>query len=87
MDGTGGLPGRDGPQRSEDVHSLVVPDGTTHLLFDPVELLERLAALIRRPRINLLLYHGVLAPRAAWRSLVVQVGARPVFASASKCVL
>ena len=50
-------------------------DGTTHLLFDPVELLERLAALTPRPRINLILYLGVLAPRAAWRSLVVQFGA------------
>ena len=40
-------------------------DGTTHLLFDPVELLERLAALTPRPRINLILYYGVLAPRAA----------------------
>ena len=49
-------------------------DGTTHLRFDPVELLERLAALTPRPRINLILYHGVLAPRAAWRSLVVQFG-------------
>ena len=47
-------------------------DGTTHLLFDPVGLLERLAALTPRPRINLILYHGVLGPRAAWRSLVVQ---------------
>ena len=46
-------------------------DGTTHLLFDPVELLERLAVLTPRPRINLILYHGVLAPRAAWRSQVV----------------
>ena len=46
-------------------------DGTTHLLFAPVELLERLAVLTPRPRINLILYHGVLAPRAAWRSLVV----------------
>ena len=46
-------------------------DGTTHLLFDPVELLARLAVLTPRPRINLILYHGVLAPRAAWRSLVV----------------
>jgi hypothetical protein len=46
-------------------------DGTTHLLFDPLELLERLAVLIPRPRINLILYHGVLGPRAAWRSLVV----------------
>ena len=46
-------------------------DGTTHLLFDPVELLGRLAVLTPRPRINLILYHGVLAPRAAWRSLAV----------------
>jgi len=49
-------------------------DGTTHLLFDPLELLERLAVLIPRPRINLILYHGVLGPRAAWRSLVVAFG-------------
>ena len=39
--------------------------------FDPVELLERLAVITPRPRINLILYHGVLAPRAAWRSQVV----------------
>ena len=37
-------------------------DGTTHLLFDPVELLERLAALTPRPRINLVLYYGYSAP-------------------------
>ena len=49
-------------------------DATTHLLFDPLELLERLAVLIPRPRINLILYHGVLGPRAAWRSLVVGFG-------------
>jgi len=46
-------------------------DGTTHLVFDPVEFLERLAALVPRPRINLVVYHGVLAPRAAWREEVV----------------
>ena len=38
-------------------------DGTTHLVFDPVEFLGRLAVLVPRPRINLLLYHGVLGPR------------------------
>ena len=43
-------------------------DGTTHLLFDPVELLERLAALTPRPRINLVLYYGVLGAGSAWRS-------------------
>jgi hypothetical protein len=38
-------------------------DGTTHLLFEPLEFLERLAALALRPEINLVLYHGV-APHA-----------------------
>jgi hypothetical protein len=46
-------------------------DGTTHLVFDPTELLARLAAVIPRPRINLVLYYGLLAPRATWRAEVV----------------
>jgi len=46
-------------------------DGTTHLVFTPLELLERLAVLIPRPRVNLVLYHGVLAPNAPWRRAVV----------------
>jgi hypothetical protein len=41
------------------------------VVFDPVEFLGRLAVLVPGPRINLILYHGVLAPRAAWRSAVV----------------
>ena len=52
-------------------------DGTTHLVFDPVEFLGRLAVLVPRPRINLLLYHGVLGPRAAWRAAVVAREAMP----------
>ena len=46
-------------------------DGTTDLVFDPVEFLGRLAVLLPRPRINLLSYYGVLGPRAAWRAEVV----------------
>ena len=49
-------------------------DGTTHLRFDPLELLERLAVLTPRPRVTLILYDGVLAPRAAWRAAVVHDG-------------
>jgi hypothetical protein len=61
--------------------------GDPGLRFDPVELLERLAALTPRPRINLLLYYGVLAARSAWRSRLGgpqaapgprQTGAEPV---------
>ena len=40
-------------------------DGTSHFLFDPIEFLEKLAAIIPRPAVNLLLYHGLLAPREA----------------------
>ena len=47
-------------------------DGTTHLRFDALEFLERLAVLTPRPRVNLILYYGVLAPRAAWRSALVR---------------
>jgi hypothetical protein len=58
-------------------------DGTTHVVFAPVALLERLAVLVPRPRVNLVLYHGVLAPRAAWRAEVVPGGARRPASSAS----
>jgi hypothetical protein len=43
-------------------------DGTTALMFTPSELLERLAVLVPRPRVNLLLYYGVLGARSGWRS-------------------
>jgi hypothetical protein len=46
-------------------------DGTTHLRFAPTAFLERLAVLVPRPRVNLVLYFGVLAPHAAWRAEVV----------------
>ncbi len=50
-------------------------DGTTHLLFTPVELLEKLAALTPRPRVNFVVYHGILAPRARARARAVAHGA------------
>jgi hypothetical protein len=43
-------------------------DGTRQLVFEPMELLEKLAALTPRPGINLVLHHGVLAPHARWRA-------------------
>src|SRR5262249_44693097 len=49
-------------------------DGTTHLVFEPIELLERLAALTPRPRINLVLHHGVLASHSRWRARAVAYG-------------
>ena len=49
-------------------------DGTTHIVFEPLEFMEKLATIIIRPRINSLIYHGVLAPNAAWRKTVVAYG-------------
>jgi hypothetical protein len=46
-------------------------EGTTHMIFEPLELVEKLAALVPPPRVNLVRYYGVLAPSAAWRSLVI----------------
>jgi hypothetical protein len=46
-------------------------DGTTHAAFLPLELIEKLAALVPPPRVNLVRYHGVLAPAARHRAKVV----------------
>lgn len=42
-------------------------DGTRAVRFSPIELLEKLAAMIPKPRINLLVYHGAFAPNARGR--------------------
>ena len=46
-------------------------DGTTHLVMSPLEFMQRLAALVPRPRLHLIRFHGVLAPNAKLRALVV----------------
>ncbi len=48
-------------------------DGTTHVLFSPMGLIEKLVALVPRPRVHLVRYHGILAPHAASRSQVVPI--------------
>jgi len=46
-------------------------DGTTHILMERHELLERLAPLIPPPRAHQVRYHGLLAPCASGRDRVV----------------
>lgn len=50
-------------------------DGTTHVLFDPLELVEKVVALIPPPRANLLRYHGVFAPNSKDRKRIVPASA------------
>jgi hypothetical protein len=45
-------------------------DGTTHVIFEPLDFISRLVALVPRPRINLTRYHGVFAPHSTYRALV-----------------
>jgi len=52
-------------------------DGTTHVAFEPLELIDRLAALVPPPRFHTVRYHGVLASRSKHRSEVVPDGNEP----------
>jgi len=46
-------------------------DGTTHILMERKELIERLVPLIPPPRAHQIRYHGILAPGAGQRDRVV----------------
>jgi hypothetical protein len=48
-------------------------DGTSHVIFEPLDLIGKLAALVPPPRFNLVRYHGILAPSSRWRSRIVPV--------------
>jgi hypothetical protein len=43
-------------------------DGTTHVIFEPLDFLARLAALVPKPRVNLTRFHGVFAPNSQHRA-------------------
>jgi hypothetical protein len=46
-------------------------NGATHLVFEPLEFVAKLAALVPPPMFNLVRYHGLLSPAARWRSAIV----------------
>ena len=50
-------------------------DGTTHLVMSPLEFMQRLAALVPRPQLLLIRFHGVLPPRQAARAGGAEGGA------------
>jgi hypothetical protein len=45
-------------------------DGTTHVIFEPIDFLSKLAALVPKPRVNLTRYQGVFAANSRFRSEV-----------------
>jgi hypothetical protein len=56
-------------------------DGTTHVIFQPMDFIARLAALVPPPRLNLTRFHGVFAPNSPWRARITPArrgrGAKP----------
>ena len=45
-------------------------DGTTHVIFEPLDFIPRLAALVPKPRVNLTRFHGVFARNSHYRAVV-----------------
>ena len=45
-------------------------NGTTHVIFEPLDFISRLVALIPKPRVNLTRFHGVFAPNSHYRAMV-----------------
>ncbi len=43
-------------------------------MFEPLDFLSRLAALVPAPRVNLTRFHGVFAPHHRWRAMIVPGG-------------
>ena len=50
-------------------HELKAPyrDGTTHVIFEPLDFINKLAAVVPKPRINVTRFHGVFAPNSTHR--------------------
>ena len=49
---------------------LNVDDGTTQVIFEPLDFIARLAAQVPKPGVNLTRFHGVFAPNSKYRALV-----------------
>ena len=48
-------------------------DGTTHVIFEPLDFIAKLVALLPKPRVNLTRYHGVFAPNSKYRIKVPDI--------------
>lgn len=45
-------------------------NGTTHVVFEPLDFIARLASLVPKPRVHLTRFHGVFAPNSRYRAQV-----------------
>jgi hypothetical protein len=58
------------------IYELKTPykNGTTHVIFEPLDFIARLAALVPKPRFHLTRFHGVFAPNSKHRAAVTGEG-------------
>ncbi len=47
-------------------------NGTTHMVFEPLDFISKLAALIPVPRVNLTRFHGIFAPNSHYRAVIIR---------------
>ena len=45
-------------------------NGATQIVFEPLDLIGKLAALVPPPRFNLVRYQGIFSPASRWRSSI-----------------
>ena len=46
-------------------------NGTTHMVFEPLDFISKLVALVPSPRVNLTRFHGVFAPNSHYRAAII----------------
>jgi len=49
-------------------------NGTTQVIFEPLDFIARLVSLVPKARVNLTRFHGVFAPNSKYRALVTPAG-------------
>jgi hypothetical protein len=49
-------------------------NGTTHVIFEPLDFIARLVSLVPKPQVNLTRCHGVFAPNSKYRAQMTPAG-------------
>jgi hypothetical protein len=63
-------------QKNSSEYQLKTPyrNGTTHVVFEPLDFMAKLAALIPKSKVNLTRFHGVFAPNSQYRKVIMSEG-------------
>jgi hypothetical protein len=59
--------------RADSLRHSAYNNGTTHVIFEPLDFIAKLVALVPKSRVNLTCYHGVFAPNSKYRIQVPDI--------------